>query len=408
MISYQNSHSIRPLLKLAAGRRFLNQHEAQNRSVHKIREGSSIGLMQKSAAAVKFLNRPIVFTGGGSGGHVTPNLPLIRRCLKEKRKVFYIGSQNGIEKELIAKEHIPYFSISCGKFRRYFSWQNLIDPFKILAGIVQAFFILRKFKPYVIFSKGGFVSFPVVIAGKLLGIPSIVHESDLTPGLSNRLCFPLAQKICLTFSKTQAFIPQYISKTIVVGSLPREEIHEASAQKGLEILKIKPLKKILFVYGGSQGAQRINQVLRACLPKLLNDFYIIHICGKGKIDSQLEQSDYLQFEYLHETFYHVLACADLVISRSGSNTISELLWFQKPHILIPLSRQVSRGEQGFNARYFSELGTSLVLNEDQLNEELLLSTIDKALNQTEILQAAMKQHKIEDGIPAVYQLITNL
>lgn len=350
----------------------------------------------------------IVFTGGGSAGHVTPNLPLIRRCLQDQWQVFYIGSKDGIEKTLIAKEPIPYLSISSGKLRRYFSWQNFLDPLKILAGIVQAFFILKKLKPCVIFSKGGFVSFPVVIAGKLLGIPSILHESDLTPGLSNRLCFPLAQKICLTFPETLNFIPRYANKSMIVGTLIREEAHEGSAEKGREICQFPSDKKILFVYAGSLGSERINQIVRSSLPELLNRFYIIHSCGKGKMDMQLQQPGYLQFEYLHETFYHLLACSDLVISRSGSNTLSELLMFQKPHILIPLSQRASRGEQVFNARYFSKRGTSIVLDEDHLDKTELMTAIDKALNQTNTLRASMQQHKMVDGTEAIYRLITHI
>lgn len=350
----------------------------------------------------------IVFTGGGSAGHVTPNLPLISRCLQNNWKVFYIGSQGGIEKNIIEKEKIPYFPIASGKLRRYFSWQNFTDPLRILIGVVQSFLILRKLKPHVIFSKGGFVSFPVVIAGKLLGIPSIVHESDLTPGLSNRLCFPVAQKICLTFSETLNFIPQYASKASALGMIIREEAHEADAEKGRQICQFPTDKKILFVYAGSLGSERINQILHSALPELLNHFYIIHSCGKGNLHTELQQPGYLQFEYLHETFYHLLACADLVISRSGSNTLCELLMFQKPHILIPLSQRASRGEQVFNARYFSKRGTSIVLDEEHLDKTQLIAAINKALDETTRLRAAMEQYSLIDGTEKIYQLITSI
>ncbi len=354
-------------------------------------------------------SQSIIFTGGGSAGHVTPNLPLIKKCLKAQWKAYYIGSQQGIEKSIIEKEYIPFFAIASGKLRRYFSWQNFIDPFRILTGVIQSFFILRKLKPCVIFSKGGFVSFPVVLAGKLLGIPSILHESDLTPGLANRLCLPMAQKICLTFSETLKWIPPvYQKKCIVAGPIIREEAYEGQAQKGREIsqLPLDNKKKIIFIYAGSQGSENINQLIRSALPELLKDFFIIHSCGKGKVHPQLNQPGYIQFEYLHETFYHILACADLVISRSGSNTLSELLVFQKPHILIPLSKRASRGEQLFNAHYFEKRGTSIVLNEENcLTKVQLITTIQQALSRANELKSAMQAHAIPNGTHFVYALI---
>lgn len=356
----------------------------------------------------RFGKPSILFTGGGSAGHVTPNLPLIRRCLKDHWQVFYMGSSGGIEQHLMEKENIPFFSIRSGKLRRYFSWKNWVDPFNILIGIIQSFYMLKKLNPTLIFSKGGFVSFPVVMAGKLLGIPSIVHESDLTPGLANRLCFLFAKKICLTFPETLRFISNFAHKSVALGMIIREEAHAADPNKGRIICQFPPDKKIIFVYAGSQGSERINQAIHRILPELLNDFNIIHCCGKGKLNNQLMHlSGYLQFEYLHETFYHLLACADLVISRSGSNTLSELLLFQKPHILIPLSQKVSRGEQGFNAAYFSKKGTSLILEEEQLNDTQLLNTIHKTLNEAAQLRAAMQQYNLIDGTDKVYQLIKN-
>lgn len=347
----------------------------------------------------------IVFTGGGSAGHVTPNLPLIRRCLKDQWKVFYIGSMAGIEKTIIQKESIPYFSISSGKLRRYFSWQNFTDPFKILLGIAQAVLILKKTKPKVIFSKGGFVSFPVVMAGKLLGIPVIIHESDLTPGLSNRLCFPFAQKICLTFQETQELIKKYSDKLVTAGAIIREEAHAAQPEEGRRLCELPNDKKIIFVYGGSQGSEIINQTLREALPELLQDFYVIHSCGPNKVDLKAQQPGYVQFDYLHETFYHILACADLVISRSGSNSLSELLLFQKPHLLIPLSQKASRGEQIFNSRYFAKRGTCLVIEEETLNKKTLVEAIHQLMLNQEKLKASMKKHAMIDGTQTIYEMI---
>jgi len=314
----------------------------------------------------------IIFTGGGSAGHVTPNIALIKKLQEKRWQVFYIGSKSGLEKELIANLNVPYFQISTGKLRRYFSWHNFIDPLKIFCGIIQAFFICRKIKPQVVFSKGGFVAFPVVVAAWLNRIPVLIHESDLTPGLANKLSFAFAKQICVTFADTE----QYINHKVTVTGTPiREELFLGDANKGLELCDFTNNKKIILIYAGGLGSRNINKVIRSLLPKLLNDFQVVHICGKNNIDNKLTLKGYKQFAYLHTELADIMACANMVISRAGANSIYELLTLQKPHILIPLPKTASRGDQVVNARYFAAKGLSQVIFEESLTTSTLYERI---------------------------------
>ena len=348
-------------------------------------------------------SKKILFTGGGSAGHVTPNLALIERFLKKNWEIAYLGSQTGIEKELTAKLSIPYYAIITGKLRRYFSWQNFIDPIKVLCGTIQAIILCYKLKPSLVFSKGGFVSLPLVVAAWILRIPVIIHESDLTIGLTNKLCFPLATKICVTFPET---INQITGKTkgIITGTPIRQEFFAGNAALGRRICGFTTDKKIILVFGGSLGAEKINKVVRELLPNILEKFQIVHITGKNHIDSTLQYASYKQFEYLHEEFPHVLAAAGLVISRSGANSIYELIALRKPNILLPLPKTASRGDQITNAKYCYNKGFSEVILGEQLTANLLLEKIALVEKQSEIMIAAMKQFEIPPTIDIIYAL----
>lgn len=318
----------------------------------------------------------ICFTGGGSAGHVTPNIALIEHFQDEKDPwdIHYIGSSHGIERSLIEPLSIPYHSIRTGKLRRYFSWQNFIDPFNILLGIFQAWRILYKLKPDIVFSKGGFVAFPVVFAAWLQHIPVIAHESDLTPGLANRLSFPFVKTICVTFESAKNYFSSN-TKIAVTGSPIRRSIFAGNSEKGREICKFTTSRPILLVTGGGLGADRINQVIWDSLPGLLEQYQIVHLCGNGKVNDAITYDGYIQFPYLNEEYSDVLAAADCVISRAGSNSISELLSLHKPHILIPLSKQSSRGDQIINAAFFEDKGVSLVIREEELSTQKLYNTL---------------------------------
>jgi UDP-N-acetylglucosamine--N-acetylmuramyl-(pentapeptide) pyrophosphoryl-undecaprenol N-acetylglucosamine transferase len=347
--------------------------------------------------------KKILFTGGGSAGHVTPNLALIEKFQKENWEIAYIGSETGIEKELITKLGVPYYHITTGKLRRYFSLQNFIDPFKVLYGIFQAMVLCFKLKPSIVFSKGGFVSLPVVVGAWLLRIPVIIHESDLTIGLTNKLCFPLATKICVTFPET---INQVANKNkgLVTGTPIRKKFFTADADAGRLKCELTSDKKTILVFGGSLGAEKINEVIHSCLPKLLENYQIVHITGKNNIDHSLTNSNYKQFEYLHEDFPNVLAAADIVISRSGANSVYELIATRKPNILLPLSKSASRGDQIINATYCYKKGFSEIIFSDQLTADNLLKKIVEVEEKSQTMTTAMAQFEIPPTINLIYGL----
>lgn len=317
----------------------------------------------------------IILTGGGTAGHVTPNLALIEVLKQEGWSIEYIGSHQGIEKSLIEKANIPYHPISTGKLRRYFSWENFLDPFRILKGIWEAFWLLRHIKPNVVFSKGGFVAFPVVLAAWLNGIPAFAHESDRTPGLANRLSFPFVQKLFVTFAPDN-MNPKWQGKMIETGLPIRQALFQGERDRGLALCHFNTDKPCLLIMGGSQGAGAINALIRNTLPELQKKYQIIHICGSGKTDSALtDQVGYAQFEYVNEELTHLLAASDIVISRAGSNSLYELLALQKPHLLVPLPLTRSRGDQIHNAQYFEKKGVSVVLQEADLTPDSLLQAL---------------------------------
>lgn len=349
--------------------------------------------------------KKIIFTGGGSAGHVTPNIALINKCLQEGWDVSYIGSENGIEKSLIPGLNIPYFAINSGKLRRYFSWQNFIDPFKILAGIWQAFFICRKIKPKVIFSKGGFVSFPVVIAAWLNRIPVVLHESDLTPGLANKMSAPFADQICVTFAETKKHI-MHQEKVVVTGTPIRAALLKGNAGKGLKLCGFSVFKPVILVYGGGQGSRTINATIRALLPNILEEFQVVHICGAGNVDAKIKYPGYKQFEYLQQELADVMACADIVISRSGANSLYELLTLQKLHILIPLPKVASRGDQIVNANYFAKLGMSQVLIEETLTPEKLYEKIMWLQEHKDEIKKKLAAFEKQDSINKIYDILS--
>lgn len=351
----------------------------------------------------------IIFTGGGSAGHVIPNLALIKKFQTEGWEIVYIGSKNGIEKEIITKNtNISYYPITSGKLRRYFSWQNFIDPCKIIYGTIQAFFLCRKIRPQVVFSKGGFVAFPLVVAAWLNRIPVIAHESDLTPGLANKLSFPFVKKICVTFPETKNILKNNKEKVIVTGTPIREELLSGNTAKGLEFCGFTADKKVILIIGGGLGSETINNTARALLPKLLPTFQIIHICGKGKSDEKLNLTGYKQFEYIHNELADIMACANMIISRAGANSIYEILTLQKPHILIPLPLKASRGDQISNAKYFAKQGVSEVIFEEELTTDLLYTKIVWLNEHEHEIIKRLSAFEKKDGIKLIYDIIITL
>lgn len=349
----------------------------------------------------------IVLTGGGTAGHVTPNIALLPHLKNAGFEVFYMGSYDGIEKRLIADFEIPYYGISTGKFRRYLDPKNFTDPFRVLKGYREAKKYLKEIKPDVVFSKGGFVSVPVVRAAASLKIPCIIHESDMTPGLANKLCIPVVKKICCNFPETVKMLPE--EKAILTGSPIREELSAGNRITGLDMCGFSANKPVVMVIGGSQGAASVNKVVREALPKLLHDFQVVHLCGKEKMDNLLLSTPgYKQFEYLKAELKDIFAMADVVISRAGANAICELLALNKPNILIPLPSATSRGDQLLNARSFETQGFSIVINEEDLDEDVLVEKVQELYCSRQTYIDAMKQSQQLNSIESIMGLINDM
>lgn len=350
------------------------------------------------------MKKRIAFTGGGSAGHVSVNLACIPHFLKEGWEVTYIGSADGIERELIRElTGVRYVAISTGKLRRYFDWKNVTDPFRVSKGVWEAARFLRAWKPDVIFSKGGFVSVPVVLGGWLNRIPAVLHESDLTPGLANRISIPFASKVCVTFPETLSHVPE--GKGVYVGAIVREELRQGDRQRGYALCGFSPDKPVLLVMGGSLGAKRINETIRAHLSALLESFQIVHLCGKGQLDSDLRYDGYRQWEYVQKELPDLLAIADMVVSRAGSNAIFECLAMAKPMLLIPLSRVASRGDQIWNARSFEKQGFCQMLEEEELTQDRFLQDLFQVWERRREMAAAMRQSNQEDALKQLLELI---
>lgn len=316
----------------------------------------------------------IVLTGGGTAGHVTPHLAIIPRLLKEGWEIHYIGSETGIEKELIESvEGVTYHAIKTGKLRRYFSIKNFSDPFRVLAGAAQSIALLKKLKPNVVFSKGGYVSVPVVYAAAINRIPVIIHESDMTSGLANKLSLPFAKELLCTFPETAKEVGK---KALYIGAPIRDELLNGRRERGMKLFGFNDNRPVLMVVGGSLGAQAVNRAVRGALTELTKCFQVLHICGNGNVDGKYEgMKGYVQVQYLKEEMADAYACADVVISRAGSNTICELLALRKPTLLIPYPSTASRGDQEVNAQSFERRGFSRVLEQTDLTPDMLVKSV---------------------------------
>lgn len=348
--------------------------------------------------------KKIVLTGGGTAGHVTPNIALLPSLQEAGYEITYMGSYDGIEKKLIADFNIPYVGISTGKFRRYLDPKNFTDPFRVIKGFSEAKKFLKEYQPDVVFSKGGFVSVPVVRAAAALKIPCIIHESDMTPGLANKLCIPVAKKVCCNFPETYDLLPK--EKAVLTGSPIRAELAQGNKLAGLDMCGFSANKPVIMVIGGSLGAANVNKAVRDALPKLLENFQVVHLTGKDKVDNLLLNTPgYKQFEYIKAELKDLFAMSDLVISRAGANAICELLALKKPNILIPLPAASSRGDQILNANSFEKQGFSIVLNEEDLTTELLVEKVHTLYASRQDYINAMSGSGQMDSIETIMGLI---
>ena len=346
----------------------------------------------------------IILTGGGTAGHVTPNIALLPRLKELGYDIQYIGSYTGIEKELIEPFGIPYHGISSGKLRRYFSVQNFTDPFRVLKGFREAHKLIRQLKPDVIFSKGGFVSVPVVLAGKRCKVPVIIHESDMTPGLANKIAIPSAAKVCCNFPETLNSLPE--GKAVLTGSPIRQELLSGNKIAAMDMCHFTSDKPVILVIGGSQGSVAVNDAVRGILPELLKKYQVIHLCGKGKLDStKTDMEGYIQFEYVKKELADLFALADVCISRAGANAICELLALRKPNLLIPLSANASRGDQILNANSFAKQGFSTVLEEEVLTADTLSQAIEETYKNRRQFIDKMSESHLNNAVKTIMGLI---
>lgn len=346
----------------------------------------------------------IVLTGGGTAGHVNPNLALLPALKEAGYRVSYIGSYNGIEKQLIEDAGIPYYGISTGKLRRYFDLKNISDPFRVLKGIREAGKLIKKLSPDIVFSKGGFVSVPVVMAAGRKKIPVILHESDMTLGLANKICLPFSTKVCCNFPETLEKLPK--KKAVLTGTPIRQELEKGDAERGREFCHFSDDQPVILVMGGSLGAVAINKIIRKALPRLLQRYQVVHLCGKGNLDKDLENMDgYVQFEYIDKTLPDLFAMTSMVVSRAGANALAEIVALAKPNLLIPLTAAASRGDQILNARSFEKQGYSMLLEEENLNVDSLLKNLEQLDNRQMSFIHAMQSGRQTDAIAILMDLI---
>ena len=337
--------------------------------------------------------KKILLTGGGTGGHVFPALSLIPK-LKKNYEIFYMGG-SGMEKNILSDfPQIPYYEIPASKLERKFSLKNLLLPFRLLNSVRVAKKHLKKIKPHIVFSKGGFVAVPVVIAAHKLKIPVVSHESDLTFGLANKIILRFSKKMCTNFLETA----MKTKKGVHTGAPIREQIF-----KGKKIFMFKNSKPCLLVLGGSLGAIKINKTISENIDELLKKFNIIHITGKNKTD--IDREGYYQTEFTNkiEDFY---ATANYVISRAGAGVIFELLALQKPMLLIPLSKECSRGDQIDNAKKFKEIGYCEVLFEEEIDK--LSSRLNTLISNKNKHIENMKKHGNLKGADGIIKVLSEV
>ena len=348
--------------------------------------------------------KTIVMTGGGTAGHVTPNLALVPYLKQEGYDIYYIGSYTGIEKSMVEKAGITYYGISSGKLRRYHDWKNFTDPFRVIKGFSEANQLLKHLKPDVVFSKGGFVSVPVVMAAGRQHIPAIIHESDMTPGLANKLAIPFATKVCCNFPETMNYLPD--GKAVHTGSPIRQELFSGNKEAGLSFCGFNNEKPVMLIMGGSIGSRFINNAVWDSLDTLLEKFQIVHLVGKGNINKDLVgKTGYQQYEFISEQLNDIFAMTDLMISRAGANSISEILALKIPNILIPLSAKASRGDQILNAESYEKQGFSTVLQEEELTADLLISSVNDVYSRRDEIKEKMASSKLLDANKTIIDLI---
>lgn len=350
--------------------------------------------------------KKILMTGGGSAGHVTPNIALFPALKEAGFEIHYAGLKDGIEHDLIsAQEGVTFHAIESGKFRRYLSLKNLLSPFKVIKGVGQARRLVKELKPNVVFSKGGFVSVPVVMAAAKK-CPVVCHESDYTPGLANKIAARFADTVCVTFEDTMTHAKKKLAKKMVHTGTPiRPELYRGDREKGLAAMGFDGSKPVLLVMGGSLGAAALNAGIRAALPKLTQRFDVVHLCGKGKVDEKVVSPGYVQFEYVGKELPDMLAATSVVVSRAGANAVFEFLSLGIPALLVPLPLEASRGDQILNADYVTKKGYAIKLEQKDITPERLCELTETLYINRAAMSEKMKSDPLLDGTEEVLEEI---
>jgi UDP-N-acetylglucosamine--N-acetylmuramyl-(pentapeptide) pyrophosphoryl-undecaprenol N-acetylglucosamine transferase len=347
----------------------------------------------------------LLCTGGGTAGHVLPAVPVMQRALASGWRVTFVGSRSGLEQRLLGDLPVRYLGITTGKLRRYIAWENLVDAFRVGIGMCQALLLLWRLRPDVVFSKGGFVSFPVVFAAGCLRIPVLAHESDLSPGLANRLALPFVRTLAFTFPGSR--VPGFRGRQVVAGSPLRPALRLGDAARGRAWLGVTAQRPVLLVTGGSLGADRLNRAVIEALPRLLPQFTVVHVCGPGK-RTDIDAPGYIALEFVRDEWGDVLAAADLVVSRAGANTLFELLALRKPALLVPLSARASRGDQLENAAWAVAAGYCQSQADDGLDGASLFAAVDAAWSARAALSAALASFKAPDAVAVLWSELERL
>lgn len=344
--------------------------------------------------------KTIVLTGGGTMGHITPNLALLPKLKNDFERIIYIGSENGIEREVLANyPEVTYYPITTVKLVRSLSPKNLLIPFKLAKGKREAQKILAEIQPDVIFSKGGFVSVPVALAGAKLDIPLILHESDFSLGLANKITKRKAKVVLTTFKDTA----DKINNGLFVGPpLAKTEITQAEKTRIKNMYNLNSNKPICLIVGGSLGASSINKTVIEALDALLKNYQILHITGKNK-STDIKRAGYTQIEFSN-MMPAIMEISDIAITRGGSNIIFELLSHNVPMLIIPLQKS-SRGDQIQNANYFEKKGYALTLSEDNLNAQNLINSIKQLQTRANLMRANAKYALPKDSLDKIYNTI---
>jgi UDP-N-acetylglucosamine--N-acetylmuramyl-(pentapeptide) pyrophosphoryl-undecaprenol N-acetylglucosamine transferase len=329
------------------------------------------------------MNDVVVFTGGGTGGHVFPGLAVVEELLRRwDGKAVWIGSSNGIENHILKNAGFPFYGIAAGKLRRYFSFRNCTDVFRVILGWFQALHILKRLSPVLVFSKGGYVSVPVVYAARCLGIPVITHESDYDPGLATRMNSLVAGRILVAYQDTVGYFPDSRkTRVTVTGNPVRRAVLEGDGLRGKALIGVSPETSVVLFLGGSLGAEQINDLVDEIIKDLSQRVFVVHQTGDAsEAAGHGNNNNYLRKSFFGQEYPDILAAADLVVCRAGAGTLWEAAVLGRPAVLIPLGRDGSRGDQLRNAELFHKIGGMTVLSPEQQNPADLLRVIYSLLD----------------------------